>query len=149
MDNMFSIVGNAEAMRYYPKAYSREEAQQWVERQLKRYEVSGCGLFACELKSTGEFVGLCGPSFQEVEGVWELEVGYLFQPAHWGKGYATESAKACIDFSFAHYTVPHIISLIRPINEPSWRVAQRNGLKLVAHKWFHDYVHGVWKLSRP
>lgn len=145
---MFSIIGNAEAMRYYPKIYSREEAVQWIDRQLKRYEVSGCGLFACELKSNGEFVGVCGPSFQQVENVWELEVGYLLVPSHWSQGYATEAAQGCMKFSFDRYSVSHIISLIRPANVPSWRVAQRNGLKLVAHAWFHDYVHGVWKISR-
>jgi RimJ/RimL family protein N-acetyltransferase len=149
VDNMFSIIGNAEAMRYYPKVYSRDDAVQWVERQLKRYEVSGGGLLGCNLKSSGEFVGVCGASFQEVENVWELEVGYLFVPAHWHHGYATEAARACIDFGFKHYTVKHIISLIRPVNEPSWLVARRNGLKLVAYKWFHDYVHGVWKINRP
>jgi RimJ/RimL family protein N-acetyltransferase len=148
VENLFSIIGDPVAMTWYPKVYSRDEAVEWIERQLRRYAVAGCGLWACELKATGEFVGTCGPSWQLVDDVYELEVGYLFVPKHWGNGYATEAARACLEWGFAHYPLPHLISLIRPENEPSWRVAQRNGLTVWKEIMHYELLHQVWRIER-
>ncbi|MBI5058684.1 GNAT family N-acetyltransferase [candidate division KSB1 bacterium] len=148
VDNLHSIVGSPLAMRWYPKVYSRAEAQEWIERQFRRYVVGGCGLWACELKATGEFVGTCGPCWQPVDEVYELEVGYLLVPIHWGQGYATEAARACLAWSFEHYPVPRVISLIRPENTPSWKVAQRNGLTVWKETMWHDLLHQVWRVDR-
>ena len=147
-DHLHRIIGDPLAMRWYPQVYSRADATEWIERQLRRYAVVGCGLWACELQATGEFVGTCGPTWQPVDEMWELEVGYLFVPQHWGHGYATEAARACMEWSFAHYPVPHIISLIRPENEPSWRVARRNGLTVWKETLHAGLVHQVWRAER-
>jgi RimJ/RimL family protein N-acetyltransferase len=146
--HVHSIIGDPVAMQWFPKVYSLDEAREWVERQLRRYAVVGCGLWGCELKSSSEFIGMCGPTWQPVDDVWQLEIGYMFVRAHWGHGYAREAARACMDWAFNHYAVTRLISLIRAENEPSWRVAQRNGMTRGPETLFHDLPHEVWEKKR-
>jgi ribosomal-protein-alanine N-acetyltransferase len=115
---------------------------------LHRYAIIGCGLWGCDLKSTGEFAGMCGPTWQVVDDMWQMEVGYMFVRAHWGNGYAGEAARACMDYAFTHYPVSHLISLIRAENEPSQRVAQRNGMTRRHQTIFQDMPHDVWRKDR-
>ena len=66
------------------------------------------GLWAVVLKQTGELVGQCGLTLQDWEGRTVPEVGYLFQKAHWHKGYATEAGNAGADDEHRHMTANRI-----------------------------------------
>lgn len=106
------------------------EANEWIERSQNRYKEMGIGFLACELKKTGEFLGICGLLFQpDINGRDEIEVGYLFVRKFWGQGFATEAAHACIEYGFHQKGYKRIISLIDPNNQKSIRVAEKNGLK--------------------
>ncbi len=130
VDNLLRILSDPVAMKHYPQTYDRNEVEQlWIARNFVRYERDGHGFFMCERKETGEFLGMGGQLMQEIDGVNGLEVGYLFVRAHWGHGYATEAARALRDHGFRTYPIPHIISIINPLNTPSIAVAQRNGMK--------------------
>ena len=143
LDSLCRILCDDEAMRHYPKTLSREEVQEWLARIFARYAEYGYAFWAWELKSTGEFVGQAGLLPQIVDGVLEMEVGYLFVPAHWHKGYATEAARASRDHGFKNHKVPHIISLIRPQNAPSIRVAQRNDMTFDSDTTYKDIPHSI------
>ncbi len=97
---MFAVIGDAEAMKYYPQPLTRDDAQRWIDRSLERYRTDGYGLFAVVLKATGEVIGNCGLLLQEVEGDRVLEVGYHLRRDHWGHGYATEAARGCMTYAF-------------------------------------------------
>jgi RimJ/RimL family protein N-acetyltransferase len=148
LDSLCRILCDEETMRYYPKVMTREEAQGWLDKILTRYEEFGYAFWAWELKSSGEFVGQCGLLPQVVDGVLEMEVGYLFVREHWHKGYATEAARASRDYGFHNYPVPHIISLIVQENSPSIRVAQRNGMSFDRGTTYKGSPHGVYKITR-
>jgi [ribosomal protein S5]-alanine N-acetyltransferase len=147
LEAMHAYLGDAETMKYYPAPYSREFVRQGIEKNLERYKKHGYGLFAVVLKESDELIGDCGLVWQDLPGGNELEVGYHFHRAHWGDGYATEAAKACIDYAFANAGVDHVISLIRPENLPSRRVAERNGLKISRTIQWKGLVHDVWRIS--
>lgn len=116
-------------MHFYERTKTVEEANQWVSKAEAFYREKRIGFFVCELKETGEFVGICGLLEQkDVEGKDEVEVGYLFVRDHWGKGYATEAARACMEYGFHKLDCDRIVSLIDPENTPSIRVAEKNGL---------------------
>ena len=89
------ILQDKEVMYAYEHAFSDEEVQDWLNRQIERYEKYGFGLWAVILKDTGELIGQCGLTTQPWEDREVLEVGYLFQKAYWHQGYATEAAQAC------------------------------------------------------
>jgi RimJ/RimL family protein N-acetyltransferase len=99
-----------------------------IRKQLRRYAEQRYGLQVILEKKRGTFLGLCGLVTQEVDDVVELEVGYHFFPAHWGRGYATEAARLFLDFAATHKLSESVVSLINPDNVASRRVAERNGL---------------------
>jgi [ribosomal protein S5]-alanine N-acetyltransferase len=145
---MHAYLGDAQTMLYYPAPFSREFVRQGIERNLERYDTYGYGLFGVVLKASSELIGDCGLVWQELDDGAELEVGYHFHRAHWGHGYATEAAKACMDWAFANAGVDHVISLIRPQNVPSRRVAERNGMRVARQVLWKDLLHDIWRKDR-
>lgn len=128
-------------------AYSPQQAldrltgieRQWVER--------GHGLCAVELRSTGEFIGRSGLQYwQQFD---EVEVGWTFRAEHWGHGYATEAARACLDWGFATLDADYFIALIRPGNVPSVKVAERLGFAPRRQEEVNGNPVTVYALDRP
>lgn len=148
VDAIFAVIGDAEAMKYYPKTFSRDDAVRWIGRSVERYRTNGYGLFAVVLKSNGEVIGDCGLMQQDVEGESLLEVGYHLRRDHWGHGYATEAARACMTYAFGPLRVEKIVSLIRAENLPSRHVAERNGMKVARQVMFHGLPHLMYAMSR-
>jgi len=145
-DAVFAIIGDDVAMQYYPKTFNRRDANEWIERNLRRYAEYGHGLFAVTLKGDDEMIGDCGIIRQTVEGLLQLEVGYHFRRDQWGHGYATEAARACMGLALHGLGAKKVISLIRPENMPSRRVAERNGMqveKQVAHAGLPHLVYAM------
>jgi [ribosomal protein S5]-alanine N-acetyltransferase len=148
VDAVFAIIGDDVAMQYYPRTFDRDDARQWVERNIRRYADYGHGLFAVMPNSGDEVIGDCGVIQQVVEGEKQLEVGYHFRRDHWGKGYATEAARACMGLAFHKLGAEKVISLIRPENVPSRRVAERNGMKLERQVMHYNLLHLVYAMRR-
>ncbi len=96
------------------------------------------------LKTTGEVIGDCGLVWQEVEGHQELEIGYHVRRDQQMQGYATEAASACQEYAFNVLDNVRVISLIRPENIPSRRVAEKNGLKIVQETLWRDIPHYIY-----
>ena len=80
-------------------------------------------------KATGQLIGHCGLIDKEVEGKVEIELVYVFAKRAWGKGYATEIAKAIADYAFNQFGLNRIISLINPQNVASENVAKKISMK--------------------
>ena len=127
---MCRILQDKETMYAYEHAFSDEEAQVWLNNQLRRYREDGFGLWGAVLKESGELIGQCGLTWQQISGGRLLEVGYLFERAHWHKGYATETALACKEYAFSVLGMQEVYSIIRDNNFASQRVAQRNGMNV-------------------
>jgi RimJ/RimL family protein N-acetyltransferase len=143
------ILSDSETMRYYPAPFDRAGVEEWIARNRRRYALDGHGLWAMLLKSTGELIGDCGLTKQNVDGSDEIEIGYHVRRDHWGQGYATEAALACCDYGFANLPVERLISLIRPENLPSCRVAEKNGMKIWKEVMWHGLPHCVYAVERP
>ena len=126
-----------------------DTVEEWIARNRRRYAANGHGLWAMILKSTEGLIGDCGVAVQPVDGVDELEVGYHLRRDCWGRGYATEAAQACRDWAFSNRNVDHVISLIRPENIPSRRVAERNGMTLWKEIEWRGLPHCVYRINRP
>jgi RimJ/RimL family protein N-acetyltransferase len=123
LDDLIGILGDPETMTYYPAPYNREGTLRWIEDNMRRYVADGFGLWAMEMKETGDFVGDCGPALREVDGEREVEIGWHVDRALWNRGLATEAGAACRDHCFRALGLDRVISLVRPENLPSRRVA--------------------------
>ena len=140
-----NILQDPDAMYAYEGAFSDEEVQEWLDRQILRYKKWGFGLWAVILKETGEMIGQCGLTMQPWKDGEVLEIGYLFNRAFWHKGYATEAAKACKRYAFEVLKAEEVCSIIRDTNISSKKVALRNGMtkkdSLVKHYKGVDMPH--------
>ncbi|MGN0597533.1 MAG: GNAT family N-acetyltransferase [Ruminiclostridium sp.] len=123
------IMQDNETMYAYEGAYTDREVQEWLDRQLARYERYGFGLWAVILKETGEMIGQCGLTMQPWKDREVLEIGYLFERRHWHRGYAAEAAISCKKYAFETLNAEEVCSIIRDTNLPSQNVAVRNGMK--------------------
>ena len=152
-DALALVLSDPETMRHYPAPYDRAGVEQWIERNRQRYRDHSVGLWAMELTAPQDtevqkIIGDCGIILQEVEGERLYEIGYHLRRDFWGQGLATEAAIACRDWAFAHLKVDRLISLIRPQNVPSCRVAERVGMtiwKEVNWRGLPHYVYSVEK----
>ncbi len=137
-DALCRIMQDEETMTAYEGAFSDEEVQAWLDRQLERYRKWGFGLWAVILKENGAMIGQCGLTMQPWKGEEVLEIGYLFERAYWHRGYATEAARACRVYAFDTLNAKEVCSIIRDTNTASQNVALRNGMKKT-DSWVKHY----------
>jgi RimJ/RimL family protein N-acetyltransferase len=109
--------------------FSREQMHAWLQRNLKHQDEYGYGLFAVILKEDGVLIGDCGLEWMELEGKTEVELGYDFRSEYWNRGLATEAAAAVRDYTLNTLRLTRVISLIRPENQASIRVAEKVGME--------------------
>jgi len=148
-DALALVISDPETMRFYPAPYDRAGVEQWIERNRQRYQHDGVGLWAMELTKDKILIGDCGIIRQQVENEFLYEIGYHLRRDHWGQGLATEAAIACRDWAFAHLKAGRLISLIRPENLPSRRVAERNGMTIWKQVTWRGLPHFVYSIERP
>lgn len=131
MDDLQSLVAlhsDPEVSRFLGGVKTPEQSRQRLLEWIAEYEEYGYSKWAVVLRTTGGMIGRCGLSLEEVEGTSDWELGWTFARAHWGHGYATEAATAVRHYSFDKLGLPRLISLIRPGNSASVRVAERLGM---------------------
>ncbi|WP_017316301.1 GNAT family N-acetyltransferase [Mastigocladopsis repens] len=123
------MCSNADVMRYIAagKPLSREESWRNMAMIVGHWQLRGYGMWAVEERSSGEMIGRIG--CWQPEGWPGFEIGWTLRRGYWGRGFATEAAKAAMDYAFGNLQQSHVISLIRPENAPSIRVAQKLGEK--------------------
>ena len=125
-DAYADMLGDAEVMRFLGgKVMSRQEAWRSMAMLLGHWHLRGYGFWAVEERASGELVGRVG--CWQPEGWPSLEVGWALRRAYWGRGYATEAARASSQHAFTELGQTHVISLIDPNNTNSIRVAERLG----------------------
>jgi RimJ/RimL family protein N-acetyltransferase len=146
VEPLLAVLSDPHAMRFYPAPFDREKVTSWVANSMAHDETRGFALWTSVLKETGEVIGDCGFMLQDIDGEKELEIGYHTRQDHWGRGLATEAARACRDYGFARLGRERIISLIRPENLPSQRVALKNGMRVWKDVMFRDIPHHVFAI---
>jgi RimJ/RimL family protein N-acetyltransferase len=143
-DALAAVLGDPVAMQYYPAAFDRKGVEEWIGKNIGSYQRDGHGLWAMVLKDSGQLIGDCGCILQEVEDTNHVEVGYHVRRDLWGNGYATEAARACVEHAFTALGVTRVISMIRPENVQSIRVAEKNGLTCEKIIFWRGYEHCIY-----
>ncbi len=116
-------------MKYFPATLTQEQTEEFYNRIQAEFKQKGWGLYAVELKDTGEFIGYVGLheiSFDS-EFTPGVEIGWRLASGHHNHGYATEAAKAV--FQLARQSgIHHLYSFTATVNKPSERVMQKTGM---------------------
>lgn len=87
----------------------------------------GFGRWGCVHRPDGQVIGFSG--LKRLEDIGEVDLGFRFLPAYWGRGLATESALACVAFGFEVLGLERIIAFVMPANLASLRVVEKAGLR--------------------
>ncbi|NQS92230.1 MAG: GNAT family N-acetyltransferase, partial [Chloroflexi bacterium] len=128
LDPFAEMVASAEVMQYATyngDPMARAQAWNWLCLMLGHWHMRGYGLWAIEEKNTGNLLGRVGLQFLD----WfdDVELVWMLKQSAWGKGFATEGARATINFGMDAIKLPRVTSVIRRENEPSIRLAKRLG----------------------
>lgn len=147
LDDYAAMTGDSETMRFVGNGvHTRENAERSLEFILDHWERLGYGLWAAEEKATGRLVGRIG--LIEPLGWPGLEVGWIVSRARWGEGFATEAARASLDWGFATLPRDRILSLILPDNGASIRVAEKLGERFDRTIDFQGHRVSVYAIDR-
>ena len=128
---LYAVLADSDIMRHYPYTFDESRVRGWIEKNIERYRVFGFGLWAVVLKQTGEVIGDCGITMQDINGMIRPEIGYHIAKAHQRRGYAKEAAAACRDWAFRSTPFNELYSYMKSENEPSAATARANGMTLV------------------
>lgn len=130
-DALYEIMSDPETMAHYPAPFDEARTRRWIEWNLDNYALYGFGLWAVVLKETGEFIGDCGLTLQNIDGEMLPEIGYHIHKKYWRRGFAKEAARVVRDWAFLNTEYDVLYSYMKYTNEGSWRTALANGMKKV------------------
>jgi ribosomal-protein-alanine N-acetyltransferase len=148
LDEMSALMANADFMRFSLGVFSREQTASFLEKVRARDRAALPSQFAVIVRGDEHLVGYCGFFLQHVDDMEELEIGYRLDPSYWGRGLATEAARAVRDHAFNDLELSRVISLIHPDNIASRRVAEKNGMRPEKQTTFRGFPTIVFAINR-
>ena len=126
--------------------FGRQRSLERLERNELEWRERGHGLMAVVERASGRFAGRSGlkywPEFDETE------VGWVLHPAYWGRGFATEGGRACLEWGFRSFDIPYFTAMIVPDNVRSIAVAERLGMRPIRSDVLADLPVTVYATER-
>jgi RimJ/RimL family protein N-acetyltransferase len=137
-----ALNADPKVMEFLPAALSREDSDMFINRIEAHFDRHGFGLWAVEIPDAVPFAGFVGLSTPGFDAPFTpgVEIGWRLAAEHWGRGYATEGARAVLSFGFEMLTLDEIVSFTVPDNLRSRHVMERIGM---AHNPADDFDHPV------
>ena len=130
-DALYEVLADSDIMQHYPYIFDESRVRNWINKNIERYEIFGFGLWAVCLKETGEMIGDCGITMQNINGMIKPEIGYHINKRFQRKGYAKEAARACRDWAFENTPFNILYSYMKKTNVASVATAMANGMSKV------------------
>ena len=106
---------------------SRATIGEVIAQSTRMFSEEGVGLFGVRLRGGEKLLGFCG--FVRLEEMEEMELGYELTPDYWGRGLATEAARACLRYALEEVSLPRVIAGANAPNVASLRVLEKLGMK--------------------
>ena len=123
------------------------EAAEKIKARIKLFEESRIGKFLIFEKSSGDFVGTCGADFFDLDGAKEVELGYRVMLAHWGKGYATESAKEVVSYLLEEVKLKSVFGFALNQNKQSVKILKKIGFKFLREFMWFALPHQLFEIK--
>ncbi|MGV8921090.1 MAG: GNAT family N-acetyltransferase [Pseudomonas sp.] len=145
-----AILGDAQVMRHSVGGVMNEKAtREFIAGCVFSYQANDFGPWAVIEKSSSAFIGFCGLNAEPVEGTEEVEIGYRFSRAFWGRGFATEAGKATRDYAFGVIGIDSLIAIVEPENIASVNVIEKLGFNTFIHSQYHRRGVKIYRMMRP
>lgn len=148
LDAFTHLYADPAVARWVGGVKTPEETGAWLAWRMESFALQGYGHLAVLDRETGSFLGRCGLAHWEIEGKDELEIGYALVRSAWGRGFATEAAKAVRDYAVVELGQRRLIALVAYGNERSARVAGRLGMTHERDVEFHAQTHRLYSVNR-
>ena len=126
-DKLALVLSDPQSMRFYPHPFSREEVEHWIKWNIDNYKKYGFGLWAVIEKESGEFIGDCGITMQQVEDDLFHEIGYHLRKEYRGRGVAKTLVTLLRNETFRRGAIPYYGTGLS--NLASWKTALECGFK--------------------
>jgi RimJ/RimL family protein N-acetyltransferase len=135
-------------MEFFPATLTADETDQMMVRNERHFERHGFGLYAAELTETGAFIGFIGLNIPTFDAAFmpAVEIGWRLRPACWGRGLASEGARALVDHAFGALNLKSLVSFTTVANLRSRRVMERIGM---VHDAAADFDHPNLREGHP
>ena len=130
-DALYEVLADSDIMQHYPYIFDESRVRNWINKNIERYEIFGFGMWAVCLKETGEMIGDCGITMQNINGMIKPEIGYHINKRFQRNGYAKEAARACRDWAFENTPFNILYSYMKKTNVASVATAMANGMSKV------------------
>lgn len=130
-DALYEVLADSDIMQHYPYTFDESRVRNWINKSIERYEIFGFGLWAVCMKETGEMIGDCGITMQNINGMIKPEIGYHINKRFQRKGYAKEAARACREWAFDNTPFNILYSYMKKTNVASVATAMANGMSKV------------------
>ena len=141
-ENFYKLNLNPNVIKYTGNsAFKNVEESKIFLENYQDYKLNGFGRWAVINKENNEFLGWCGLKYDK--DLDETDIGFRFFEENWNKGYATESAKACINYGFENLSLKTIIGRAMSDNIASIKVLEKIGLEFVKEFDFDEKNKGV------
>ena len=152
---LYEIMSDSETMQHYPAPFDEARTRRWIEWNLENYQKYEWGLWAVILKESGEFIGDCGITLQNIDGQLLPEIGYHIHKKYWRQGFAKEAALAVRDWVFENTDYDTIYSYMKYTNVASYSTALSIGMKKVKEypdpkneiSYAYAITRGEWKVQ--
>ena len=133
LDELYVLQADPDVMKYIGSGpRTKETVRDATESAIKHYEDHGFSMCMLYEKASGNFIGQAGLIYLAYNDKQpDIEVGYRLHKRYWGRGFATEIAKALISWGFQHLPIDHLIAVINPDNTKSEAVLKKLGMHYV------------------
>ncbi len=148
LEALAKINSDPEVVKYISNAVPipREQTEARLKFYIAHQKQHGFGMKALINKQDQSLIGFCGLQF--LENTKEVEVGYRLAKAFWGKGLATEAAKACLNYGFTKLNLLEIVAVVHPENIASRKVIEKIGLSYEKIAHFYNMDLTYYKITR-
>lgn len=138
--------GDPDVMKYFPNTQTSQESAASLQRIGLHFEKYGFGLLAVENKRTRQFMGFTGFQVPGFDSFFmpAVEIGWRFKKEYWGQGFASEAARACLQYSPQEWKLDKIVSFTARLNTASEKLMKTIGMIYVT-----DFDHPLLEKSHP
>jgi len=133
-----------DVMQFFPKLLNEVESKDFIERMQFHFKEYGFCYFAVDELITGKFIGFVGLKHQDFKSNYtpSVDIGWRLMKSAWGKGFATEAAKSCLEYAFSELKLNEVYAFATVKNKNSEAVMKKIGMNYIDtfnHPFLNDY----------
>ena len=157
LEEFVKLNADEKVMEHFPKTLSLDEVRKLVEKLKNKFETFRFTYYVTEVLATNEFIGMIGMAYQVFPSAYTpaVDIGWRLKRSAWGKGYATEGAKRCLNHGFSKFDMDRIISICTLKNTKSENVMKKIGMTKIGEFNYPDMkqnpeyeAHFCYEISR-